>query len=151
MSLWEWGRDESMRIACYQWFLVILSVVLVAWLLFLELQKSGERTDSGAGVSRERQDPAEPVKEAVAELPRAPVGGGQTLAEDARVSPSPQEDAAGARITLHAGPANGADGTPRVEVRRVLAERWLDAETKDSRRRMRVVETDFKYPLLRIE
>ncbi|QTN31076.1 S8 family serine peptidase [Akkermansiaceae bacterium] len=36
-------------------------------------------------------------------------------------------------------------------IRRVLSEAWLDPEDKAIRRRIRIVETDFKYPLLRLE
>ncbi len=36
-------------------------------------------------------------------------------------------------------------------IRRVLSEAWLDPEDKAIRRRIRVVEANFKYPMLRIE
>ena len=43
------------------------------------------------------------------------------------------------------------DGDGRHAVKRVVTQAWLDPEAKSERRRVRVVEADFKYPRLRLE
>ncbi len=115
-----------------------------------------DRLSSETTVSDPRQSLTEPVKDAMPDLPGQPNEKEKVTsaeaAEDAQVSSAPVPNPAGVKNDMtHVGPVGGAEETPRVAVRRVLAERWLDPETKDSRRRLRVVETDFKYPLLRIE
>jgi len=78
-------------------------------------------------------------------------------AEPARPAPTARSAAPSPGVRAEAPPLE-APATPAAEagartppIRRVLAQRWIDPPHKASRRRVRTVEADFKYPLLRLE
>jgi len=81
-------------------------------------------------------------------LPTAPTVLPETGREpqSAKIDSESADDAAAAPAMLNGEPRN-----IRHAIRRVLAQTWLDAETKLERRQVRVVEADFKYPRLRLE
>lgn len=130
---------------------LVLAVATVACLLFWVF----ENADSGRGALKRLHAPTELAKDVTPDLRRAVVDGNQEAfpgqAENPQVSVMPAAAGASSVKHAHIGPVGGNEDSPRVAVRQVLAERWLDPETKDSRRRLRVVKTDFKYPLLRVE
>ena len=54
-------------------------------------------------------------------------------------------------VTEKADIASAEPGKMDSFVRRVMSEKWTDAEGKAGRRRVRIVEADFKYPRIRLE
>ena len=60
---------------------------------------------------------------------------------------SPQEP----EVSLSDPELGGAEPERGGFVKKVISEKWLDAEGKAGRRRVRIVEADFKYPRIRLE
>ena len=129
--------------------LLVLPLLLIS-LLFL---RTGRTVGTDDGMSAAKPDRPLTARETQAEEP----GMGKEAADDLpepgdRPTPPAKADAWAPAPALAAQSATLPQS--RLEIRRVLSEKWIGEKAvggRSGRQRIRIVETDFKYPVLRLE